>query len=99
LKVNTNSNTFNGNLHLIYYVAKEDEEKAALAILNLARIENENLDVDAFAKDMGDIIRTYFYGSLKDIKIKNLFLGLVGFIIALMLGMILIHSIYKKGKL
>jgi len=59
-------------IDMIYYVIKEEEEKAALSILNLAKIENENLDIDSFAKDMGDIIRTYFYSSLKDIKIKNL---------------------------
>jgi ubiquinone biosynthesis protein len=57
---------------MIYYIVKEEEEKAALYILKLAKVENDNLDTDAFAKDMGDVIRTYFYGSLKDIKIKNL---------------------------
>jgi len=57
---------------MIYYIVKEEEEKAALCILKLAKVENDNLDTDAFAKDMGDVIRTYFYGSLKDIKIKNL---------------------------
>jgi len=57
---------------MIYYIVKEDEEKAALCILKLAKVENDDLDRDAFAKDMGDVIRTYFYGSLKDIKIKNL---------------------------
>ncbi len=62
---------------MIYYVVKEEEEKAAMAILQLARIENENLDKDAFAKDMGDIIRTYFYGSLKEIKLKNLLTDIV----------------------
>ena len=57
---------------MIYYIVKEDEEKAALCVLKLAKVENEDLDRDAFAKDMGDVIHTYFYGSLKDIKIKNL---------------------------
>ena len=57
---------------MIYYIVKEDEEKAALCVLKLAKVENDDLDRDAFAKDMGDVIRTYFYGSLKDIKIKNL---------------------------
>jgi ubiquinone biosynthesis protein len=57
---------------MIYYIVKEEEEKAAFCILKLAKVENDNLDTDAFAKDMGDVIRTYFYGSLKDIKIKNL---------------------------
>ncbi len=59
-------------IDMIYYIVKEEEEKAALCVLNLAKVENSNLDTDAFAKDMGDVIRTYFYGSLKDIKIKNL---------------------------
>jgi ubiquinone biosynthesis protein len=57
---------------MIYYVVKEEEEKAALAILKLAKVKNEDLDVDAFAKDMGDVIRTFFYGSLKEIDIKKL---------------------------
>ena len=57
---------------MIYYVVNEKEEKAAFCVLNLAKVKNDNLDRDAFAKDMGDLIRTYFYGSLKDIKIKNL---------------------------
>ncbi len=57
---------------MIYYVVKEEEERAALAILKLAKVKNEHLDVDAFAKDMGDIIRTYFYGSLKDIDMRSL---------------------------
>ncbi len=57
---------------MIYYIIKQDEEKAALYILKLAKVENENLDINAFAKDMGDIIRTYFYGSLKEIDIKSL---------------------------
>ncbi|WP_456380502.1 ABC1 kinase family protein [Hydrogenimonas sp.] len=58
---------------MIYYITKEEEEKAALCVLKLAKVADENLDTDAFAKDMGDIIRLYFYGSLKDIDIKKLF--------------------------
>ncbi len=57
---------------MIYYIQKGEEEKAALCILKLAKVENDDLDRDAFAKDMGDVIRTYFYSSLKNIKIKNL---------------------------
>ncbi|HHD84098.1 MAG TPA: AarF/ABC1/UbiB kinase family protein [Campylobacteraceae bacterium] len=57
---------------MIYYIVKQEEEKAALCILKLAKVQNDNLDTDAFAKDMGDVVRTYFYGSLKDINIKNL---------------------------
>ena len=73
---------------MIYYIVKEEEEKAAFCILKLAKVENDNLDTDAFAKDMGDVIRTYFYGSLKDIKIKNL----LSAIIALMSR----HKVYFK---
>ena len=73
---------------MIYYIVKEEEEKAAFCILKLAKVENDNLDTDAFAKDMGDVIRTYFYGSLKDIKIKNL----LNDIIALMSR----HKVYFK---
>lgn len=62
---------------MIYYITKKEEEKAARCILDLAKVENDNLDEDTFAKDMGDVIRTYFYGSLKDIKIKNLFNDIV----------------------
>jgi ubiquinone biosynthesis protein len=57
---------------MIYYIQKEEEEKAALCILKLAKVENDDLDRDEFAKDMGNVIRTYFYSSLKNIKIKNL---------------------------
>jgi ubiquinone biosynthesis protein len=73
---------------MIYYIVKEEEEKAALCILKLAKVENDDLDTDAFAKDMGDVIRTYFYGSLKDINIKNL----MNDIIALMSR----HKVYFK---
>ena len=59
-------------IDMIYYIHKEEEEKAALCILKLAKVENDDLDRDAFAKDMGDVIHTYFYSSLKNIKIKNL---------------------------
>ncbi len=59
-------------IDMIYYIQKGEEEKAALCILKLAKVENDDLDRDAFAKDMGDVIRTYFYSSLKNIKIKNL---------------------------
>jgi ubiquinone biosynthesis protein len=59
-------------IDMIYYIHKEEEEKAALCILKLSKVENDDLDRDAFAKDMGDVIHTYFYSSLKNIKIKNL---------------------------
>ena len=57
---------------MIYYIVKNEEEKAAYNLLKLAKIKDENMNVDAFCKDMGDIISTYFYGSLKDISIQNL---------------------------
>ncbi len=59
-------------VELIYYVVKNEEEKAALSLLKLAKVENTNLDTDLFAKEMGDIISTYFYGSLKEISLKAL---------------------------
>ncbi len=57
---------------LIYYIVKNEEEKAAYNLLKLAKIKDENINVDAFCKDMGDIISTYFYGALKDISIQNM---------------------------
>lgn len=57
---------------MIYYVVKNEEEKAAYNLLKLAKVKDENINTDAFCKDMGDIISTYFYGSLKDISIQNL---------------------------
>ena len=41
-------------------------------MLKLAKIKDEQLNTDAFCKDMGDIISTYFYGSLKEISIQHL---------------------------
>ena len=57
---------------MIYYIVKNEEEKAAYNLLKLAKVKDENMNTDAFCKDMGDIISTYFYGSLKDISIQNL---------------------------
>jgi ubiquinone biosynthesis protein len=57
---------------MIYYIVKNEEEKAAYNLLKLAKVKDENMNIDAFCKDMGDIISTYFYGSLKDISIQNL---------------------------
>ncbi len=57
---------------MIYYIVKNEEEKAAYNLLKLAKIKDENLNIDAFCKDMGDIISTYFYGSLRNISIQNL---------------------------
>ncbi len=57
---------------MIYYIVKNEEEKAAYNLLKLAKINDENMNIDAFCKDMGDIISTYFYGSLRNISIQNL---------------------------
>ena len=57
---------------MIYYIVKNEEEKAAYNLLKLAKAKDENMHVDAFCKDMGDIISTYFYGSLKHISIQNM---------------------------
>ncbi len=57
---------------MIYYIVKNEEEKAAYNLLKLAKIKDENINIDAFCKDMGDIISTYFYGSLRNISIQNL---------------------------
>ncbi len=56
---------------MIYYIVKNEEEKAAYNLLKLAKIKDDNINIDAFCKDMGDIISTYFYGSLRDISIQN----------------------------
>jgi ubiquinone biosynthesis protein len=57
---------------MIYYIVKNEEEKAAYNLLKLAKVKDDNINIDAFCKDMGDIISTYFYGSLKDISIQNM---------------------------
>ncbi len=57
---------------MIYYIVKNEEERAAYSLLKLAKIKDEQLNTDAFCKDMGDIISTYFYGSLKEISIQHL---------------------------
>ncbi len=57
---------------MIYYIVKNEEEKAAYNLLRLAKVKDEGINTDAFCKDMGDIISTYFYGSLKDISIQNM---------------------------
>ena len=43
---------------MIYYIVKNEEEKAAYNLLKLAKIKDENINTDAFCKDMGDIIST-----------------------------------------
>lgn len=58
-------------MEMIYYIVNKQEEKAAHFILKLSRVENDHIDSKAFARDMGEVIRTHFYGSLQDLKLKN----------------------------
>ena len=56
-------------VELIYYVIKREEEKAALYILKLSKIEGE-IDISSFQREMADIIASYFYSSLKQIELR-----------------------------
>jgi len=58
-------------VEMIYYVIKNQEEKAALYILKLSKVEGE-IDISSFKKEMADIIATYFYSSLKNVELKAL---------------------------
>jgi ubiquinone biosynthesis protein len=58
-------------VELIYYVIKNQEEKAALYVLKLSKVEGE-IDISAFKKEMADIISTYFYSSLKNVELRAL---------------------------
>ncbi len=58
-------------VELIYYVIKRQEEKAALYILKLSKIEKD-IDISSFQREMADIIASYFYSSLKQIELKSL---------------------------
>jgi ubiquinone biosynthesis protein len=58
-------------VELIYYVIKNEEEKAALYVLKLSKVEGE-VDISSFQKEMADIISTYFYSSLKQVELKSL---------------------------
>ena len=58
-------------VEMIYYVIKKKEEKAALYVLKLSKV-NENIDVSSFQKEMADIISSYFYSSLKQVELKSL---------------------------
>jgi ubiquinone biosynthesis protein len=58
-------------IELIYYVIKNQEEKAALYVLKLSKVEGE-IDISAFKKEMADIISTYFYSSLKNVELRAL---------------------------
>lgn len=57
---------------LIYYIVKNEEEKAALILLEMTKTP-EDIDRDGFSKEMGDLFGTYFYGELKAIRIKTIF--------------------------
>ncbi len=54
---------------MIYFIFTGEEEKAALSLLKLSKIDNDNLDETLFSREVGDVIRTHFYGSLKEINI------------------------------
>jgi ubiquinone biosynthesis protein len=58
-------------IELVFYVIKNEEEKAAEYILKLSKI-TKNTDISSFKKEIADIISTYFYSSLKNIEIKKL---------------------------
>ncbi|WP_024789062.1 AarF/ABC1/UbiB kinase family protein [Lebetimonas sp. JH292] len=58
-------------IELIYYVIKNEEEKAAEYVLKLSKVPKE-IDVSSFKKEAADIISTYFYSSLKNIELKSL---------------------------
>jgi ubiquinone biosynthesis protein len=58
-------------VELIYYVIKNQEEKAAMYVLKLSKI-NGDIDINSFKKEMADIISTYFYSSLKQVELKKL---------------------------
>jgi ubiquinone biosynthesis protein len=58
-------------IELIFYVIKNQEEKAAEYILKLSKAP-PNIDVSSFKKEAADIISTYFYSSLKNVELKAL---------------------------
>ena len=58
-------------VEMIYYVIKNNEEKAASYLLKLSKIQGE-VDISSFKKEMADIISTYFYSSLKDVELRSL---------------------------
>jgi len=76
-------------LDFIYYLIKDDEEKAALNLLKMT-IHPENLDIDSFVKDTSKFINDYFLGSLKDIDFKEIFYD--------MTKMISKYNIYLKKE-
>jgi len=57
---------------MIYYISKGEEQKSVISLLKLSKINNESLDEELFTREIGEIIRTHFYGSLKEINIRKL---------------------------
>ncbi|ADR35302.1 ABC-1 domain-containing protein (plasmid) [Sulfuricurvum kujiense DSM 16994] len=68
---NISKNDRKNFMEMIYYIVNKQEEKAAHYILKLSRIENDHLDEKAFTRDMSEVIRTHFYASLQDLKLKT----------------------------
>ncbi|WP_457563364.1 ABC1 kinase family protein [Caminibacter pacificus] len=58
-------------VEMIYYVIKQQEEKAALYVLKLSKVQGE-IDISSFKKEMADIISSYFYSSLKQVELRAL---------------------------
>jgi ubiquinone biosynthesis protein len=58
-------------IEMIFYVIKNEEEKAAEYILKLSKAPS-NIDISSFRKEAADIISTYFYASLKNVELKSL---------------------------
>jgi ubiquinone biosynthesis protein len=58
-------------IELIFYVIKNEEEKAAEFILELSKTPS-NIDISSFKKEAADIISTYFYSSLKNVELRAL---------------------------
>jgi ubiquinone biosynthesis protein len=58
-------------IEMIFYVIKNEEEKAAEYILKLSKAP-QDIDISSFKKEAADIISTYFYASLKNVELKAL---------------------------
>jgi ubiquinone biosynthesis protein len=58
-------------IELIFYVIKNEEEKAAEYILKLSKTSSD-IDISSFKKEAADIISTYFYSSLKNVELRAL---------------------------
>jgi len=73
---------------MIFFIVKGEEEKAALSLLKLSKIDNDNLDETLFSREVGEVIRTHFYGSLKEINI--------GIIMNDMIRLMRLHKVYFR---